>query len=93
MRTLVPPECEKRGFAKEAKRILLEYAFLDLKLVKMCSELLEIHEATLHINQKLGLTHEGMLKDHVEINEIRYSLILMAIMRDDWLRMHDLYLL
>lgn len=91
VRTLTAPEYRKRGFGEEAKRVLLEYAFLYLKLVKVCSELLEIHEATLHINEKLGFRLVGILKDHVEIKDLRYSLVLMEIMREQWLRIHHLY--
>lgn len=90
IRTVIAPECRRMGFGKEAKVLVLRYAFERLKLFKVSSHLLEQNEATFDLNLRLGFVVEGRFNGEVIIRGKRCNLVCMAMTRAVWLRDHQL---
>jgi len=82
--SLLPDEIGK-GFGSDAIRVLLEFAFVHLNLHKLCLDTLETNERGLRAYRACGFVEEGRLREH-EWDRGRYvDLILMSVLRSDWL--------
>lgn len=84
VRTLILPKFRARGIGKEAKAILLAWAFDVIGLHKMCSDLVADNDATIAINTALGFTVEGVAREHVAIEGKRLPLVHMAILKHEY---------
>lgn len=59
------------GYATEAAQSILQFAFEEKKLHKVFARYFSSNPASGQVMEKIGMTQEGMLKDHV-IKEGRY---------------------
>jgi ribosomal-protein-alanine N-acetyltransferase len=55
-----------RGYCTEAARAMLDYAFRDLGLNRVHASHLSRNPASGRVMQKLGMSHEGRLRQHVK---------------------------
>ena len=74
-----------RGYATEAKMILLHYAFDTLNLRKMHGTIYSFNKGSLAYNQKCGYQVEGVQRLHVFKNGEYHDRIVVAVFREDWL--------
>lgn len=58
-------EARGRGVGTEAGKLLLHYAFYDLKLHKVVSRILSHNKASIHMSEKTGGRQEGYMKDEL----------------------------
>jgi RimJ/RimL family protein N-acetyltransferase len=86
--SLLPDEIGK-GFGSDAIRVLLEYTFVHLNLHKLCLDTLETNEAALRAYRACGFVEEGRLREHEWASGRFVDLILMSVLRDDWLAGRD----
>jgi len=63
----------------------LEYAFIQLKIRKLCSEVLEFNDASIRFHGKFGFVKEGRLIQHVLKNGTYQDVILFALFQSYWL--------
>ena len=61
--TWIHDHFQGRGFATEANREVLRYAFQDLKLRRVFTNLDRNNAASIRVQQKLGMRHEGSVGD------------------------------
>ncbi|CAN7182005.1 UDP-4-amino-4,6-dideoxy-N-acetyl-beta-L-altrosamine N-acetyltransferase [Rossellomorea sp. LjRoot5] len=54
-----------RGLGSIMGNLALNYMFKELRLNKICSEVLGFNQASLHFHRKLGFNQEGLLKNHI----------------------------
>lgn len=55
-----------QGFCTEAGRAVVAYGFEELKLNKICANHFVTNPASGRVMIRIGMTHEGVFKDHVE---------------------------
>ena len=55
----------RKGYATEAARAVVEYGFRELKLHRIFASHFPNNPASGRVLQKIGMTHEGTLKEHV----------------------------
>jgi [ribosomal protein S5]-alanine N-acetyltransferase len=55
-----------RGFCTEAARAVLRYAFTELGLNRVHAYHFHHNPASGRVLQKIGMTHEGLLRQHVK---------------------------
>ena len=73
-----------KGYGSDSIRVLLRLAFRDLNLHKVCLDTLASNEPALRAYRACGFVEEGRLRQH-EWFEGRYDdLVMMGILRDDW---------
>lgn len=85
IRTVVAREWRRNHFGEEAKKLILEYAFRELELFKVCSYLLAHNAATRAMNTRLGFEIEAEYKEHVVVRGMRCTLFGMSLTRQKWL--------
>jgi RimJ/RimL family protein N-acetyltransferase len=59
----VDPDQQGRGYATEGIRLLVQYAFEQLRLHKVRADVREFNEASRQVLEKLGFEHEGVLRE------------------------------
>ena len=75
----------KKGCAREALSLLLNYSFHHLGLHKIWLNVSELNESAISLYKSCGFNIEGTLKDEVFFDNKQYiSLIRMAIFDDEW---------
>ncbi len=75
-----------KGYAREAKMLLLEYAFLTLNLRKVCSRAFVDNKGSIQHNLNCGYKVEGILKKHVYRAGKYHDNVLLAVFKQDWLK-------
>lgn len=68
-----------KGIASEIVALCIEYAFETLKMHKFCVDVIEDNKAAIRTYEKNNMVTEGILKDHVYMNNTYYDLRLMGI--------------
>jgi RimJ/RimL family protein N-acetyltransferase len=80
----VAPEFQGRGYAKEAKRLLIRFAFQELNLHKLYGNVIDFGDKVMGIDASIGLTHECTLKEHMYTNGKYYDIHVVALLKKDW---------
>lgn len=79
-------DCWGKGYAKEIRAILLEYAFMELHLNKVYSYVWEENTKMIKVNEKAGFKVEGTLRDDVYSHGEFRSRVVMSILRDEYIK-------
>lgn len=80
-----PANLRSLGLGTEAKQLLLEYAFNTLGLNRIQSQVIVYNQASLRYSAKCGYRQEGVLRQAVYKNGRFHDLIILSILRDEWL--------
>ncbi len=74
-----------KGYGSEAKKLLLDYAFNELNLRKICSGALAFNGRSQAYSKKCGYEVEGVLKQHIFKNGEYHDLVQLAVFKEQWL--------
>lgn len=73
-----------RGYATDAARTLVTYAFKELSLHRITAAIGPDNAASIAMVQQLGFTREGELRDHVFTNGRWRDSILFSVLAHEW---------
>ena len=73
-----------QGYCTEASRAILDFGFEHLELNRICAHHFARNAASGRVMQKLGMTHEGHLRQHVKKWDAFEDLELYGILRSLW---------
>lgn len=73
-----------RGYTTEAARAALVHSFSTLGLHRVFAHHFARNPASGRVMQKIGMRHEGSLRQHVRKGEQFEDLVLYAILRHEW---------
>ncbi len=73
-----------RGYCTEACRAVLRYGFAELGLHRVFASRFLRNEASGRVMRKLGMTREGMLRQHEKKWDRYEDLVVCGILRDEW---------
>ncbi|GGJ87526.1 hypothetical protein GCM10010123_16390 [Pilimelia anulata] len=73
-----------RGYATDACRTMLDFGFGPLGLHRVSAAVGPDNAASLAVVRKLGMRHEGRLRDHVHTNDAWRDSELFSILRAEW---------
>lgn len=74
-----------KGFGKMLEYNTYDFVFCELGLNKLVSEVLAFNERVVHIKEKCGSQVEGILRQHIKKGHTYYDVVIMGILRDEWL--------
>ena len=63
---------------------MLEYIFEDLNIRKLCAEVLDYNENSIKFHEKVGFQKEGILREHIYINNSYCDIHLFSYFKKDW---------
>ena len=72
------------GYGTEARSLLLEFAFIELKLNRIISSAFIDNIAGIKSNIKLGYKTEGLLRNHMILNGKYSDVVQQGILREDF---------
>ena len=81
--TIGRPHREK-GYAEDAVRILLRYAFLERRFQKCSSGCVHTNEASIRLHRKLGFVEEGRRRRQFFMNGQYYDDLLFGLTREEF---------
>ncbi|ONI67708.1 GNAT family N-acetyltransferase [Kribbella sp. ALI-6-A] len=73
-----------RGFATDAARTMLRFAFTDLSLHRVSAAIGPENLASVAVVKRLGFTHEGRIRHHVFTNGAWRDSLLYSILEHEW---------
>jgi RimJ/RimL family protein N-acetyltransferase len=77
-----------RGYATEAARRVVRYAFEELKLNRLYAHHMVRNPASGRVLEKVGMKREGLLRQRVRKWGVFEDVVLLAILHDDWAQMN-----
>ena len=80
-----------KGYGTDAKMVLLDYAFNQLGLRKICSSVLAFNKRSLRYNLHCGYKVEGIQKKQIFRDGKYRDKLLLAVFQEDWLPIWDKY--
>ena len=80
-----------KGYGTDAKMLLLEFAFNTLNLEKICSDVFEFNGRSLNYGKKCGYKEEGRKRSQVFKNGRRWDVIILGVLREEWLPVWEEY--
>jgi len=79
------PADRGHGFGSEALRLLLRYAFTELKLHRLGATIPEYNSVARHLFAKAGFVEEVRRRQAINRDGQRWDLIHVGILREEWL--------
>ena len=76
-----------KGYGQEAKKLILEYAFLTLNLRKICSEAAAPNKGSIAHNLNCGYKIEGYRRKQVYRDGKYHDNVLLAVFKTDWMKL------
>jgi RimJ/RimL family protein N-acetyltransferase len=75
----------RKGICTEAAREVLRYAFEDLNLHRVHATHMTCNPASGRVMQKIGMMHEGQLREHYMKNDCFVDTEQYGLLKSDWL--------
>ena len=75
-----------KGYATSAMKLLLKYGFMERRLNKYTSSVLEGNEASIKLHKKLGCEQEGVLRQNVYTDGRYCDEIYFGLTKEDYLK-------
>jgi RimJ/RimL family protein N-acetyltransferase len=72
------------GYATEACRAVLDYAFVNLNLNRVYAMHMHRNPASGRVMEKLGMLREGQLRHHIKKWEKYEDVVVYGLLRDEW---------
>jgi RimJ/RimL family protein N-acetyltransferase len=79
------PDYRGKGYGSDALRLVLRYAFHELNLERVGLDVISNNTAALRAYERAGFRREGTLRRAVLRDGQHHDLIVMGILRDEWL--------
>jgi len=73
-----------QGYATEALRLLLDFAFGNLRLHRVELEVFSTHNAALRVYEKTGFVREGVRRHALYKNGVYVDHVVMSVLEDEW---------
>lgn len=73
-----------RGYATDASRTLVDFGFRTLGLHRISAAMGPDNAASIVIAHRLGMTHEGRIRDHVRTNGQWRDSLLYSVLTHEW---------
>jgi ribosomal-protein-alanine N-acetyltransferase len=77
-------DCWHRGYASEAARLMLDFAFATLKLHRVHAACGPDNTASQAVLDRLGFTYEGRIRDHVLTGGAWRDSLLYGLLEQEW---------
>ncbi|MEK4698580.1 UDP-4-amino-4,6-dideoxy-N-acetyl-beta-L-altrosamine N-acetyltransferase [Solibacillus sp. FSL R7-0668] len=75
-----------KGMGKLLAYKMLCYLFEELKIRKVCAEVLDYNQISLNFHGKVGFKQEGILRKHIFKNNNYCDVYLFSIFADEWIQ-------
>ncbi|MFZ0686500.1 MAG: UDP-4-amino-4,6-dideoxy-N-acetyl-beta-L-altrosamine N-acetyltransferase [Terriglobales bacterium] len=81
---IVSSVARNKGAALSVECAVLNYVFDELKLEKLCCEVLAFNHGVIEIHRRFGFTQEGQFRKHIFKRGEFHDVICLAILKEEW---------
>ncbi len=81
---IASPDVRGSGIGSFVEYSMLQYAFDELHLNKLCCEVLVSNEAVIAMHKKFGFQQEGYFSEHISKGNVLEDIACLAIKRSEW---------
>jgi UDP-4-amino-4,6-dideoxy-N-acetyl-beta-L-altrosamine N-acetyltransferase len=78
------PNVRGKGVGAFAEYAVLRYVFEELKLNKLCGEVLSFNRPVLEMHKSFGFTEEGYFRKHMLKGGELHDIFCIGMLREDW---------
>ena len=86
---LASPAVRGKGVGAFVEVFVLDHAFRDLALNKLCCEVLLENEAVWKMHESFGFQREALYRDHVWKSGAAHDVVGLAILAPDWAKVRE----
>jgi RimJ/RimL family protein N-acetyltransferase len=79
------PALQGQGYGTEALQLALRFAFQELNLHRVQLTVFSYNQRAIALYEKLGFQREGVYREHLQRDGMRYDMYLYGILRPEWL--------
>jgi UDP-4-amino-4,6-dideoxy-N-acetyl-beta-L-altrosamine N-acetyltransferase len=83
-----PTACEggsaDRFHMSDALFRVAEVAFIELRLQKLCAQVLASNDRSLALHERMGFVREGVLREHIRHADGMHDLVVLGLLREEW---------
>ena len=73
-----------KGVGSHVEYMILNYVFEELKLEKLCGEVLSFNQDVVDMHSSFGFVQEGLLRKHVLKQGVLNDVVCIGILKDEW---------
>lgn len=73
-----------KGIGSFVEYSILNYVFDELKLNKLCCEVLDFNEPVVRLHKKFGFKEEGFFRNHIYKQNKLYGIYCLGILKEEW---------
>ena len=81
---LADPAVRGRGVGSYTERFVIQHAFRELDLNKLCCEVLSSNDAVVQMHQRFGFQVDGTLRQHIWKQDHFEDVVAMSLLRSEW---------
>ena len=81
---LVSPNIRGKGVGSWVEFATLRHVFEDLKLEKLCCEVLGFNQAVVEMHKSFGFVQEGVLREHIHKDDGAHDVVCLSMLRAEW---------
>ena len=82
--TIGDKENQKKGYAKEAAYLMLEYVFEELGLNRFSGYWLESHKPSIQLGLNLGFKKEGIFREYAYKRNKFHNIVILSILKKEY---------
>jgi RimJ/RimL family protein N-acetyltransferase len=75
-----------KGYGREAMSLILDFSFHELNLHRVFLTVFSYNTAAMAMYEKLGFTHEGTHREHLQRDGQRFDMVLYGMLRREWMQ-------
>jgi len=75
-----------KGYGSDVMRVILRYAFMELNLKRVGLFVFEFNSRAIRAYEKAGFRHEGRLRKCLNKEGKRWDMLMMGVLRDEWIK-------
>jgi UDP-4-amino-4,6-dideoxy-N-acetyl-beta-L-altrosamine N-acetyltransferase len=81
---VISPNVRGKGVGSYAEYTVLNYVFGELKLEKLCCEVLAFNDGVVEMHRRFGFVQEGLFRKHIMKRGALNDIVCLAILRQEW---------
>jgi UDP-4-amino-4,6-dideoxy-N-acetyl-beta-L-altrosamine N-acetyltransferase len=86
---IISPNVRGKGVGSFVEYFVFKYVFDDLKLNKLCCEVLAFNQPVVEMHKAFGFVQEGLFRKHVVKGEEAYDIVCLGMLREEWAAKRD----
>lgn len=81
---IASPDVRGKGVGSFVEYSILRYVFDELKLNKLCCEVLAFNEAVVNMHKGFGFKQEGLYREHIIKGGQPHDVVALAMLHSEW---------